>query len=267
MSRVIVTLTTLPSRIIQDYDDGIKSNINSLLNQDYEGEYEIHFNVPTILKHTGEAYIIPEWLKELAATNPKFKIFEGLEDLGPITKSYYAIKRSTDPEDLIIVCDDDLVYHPGMVAEQVKNQQIYVDTATGYDGSRAEDSNVFPDVRNHYVVSVPKDIEVNILQHYKTVAYKRKWFGDDFDDFIGKSWNDDILIGAYMGKQGIKKLVRNYPHEEQLITLEQWQEKGGVTTFPVLRHTSHEGQEGCNLYRAAQIDENYMEFVHAGYLK
>ena len=69
MSKVIVTLTTLPSRIIQDYDEGIKSNINSLLNQDYEGEYEIHFNVPTILKHTGEAYVIPEWLKELAATN------------------------------------------------------------------------------------------------------------------------------------------------------------------------------------------------------
>ena len=51
MEKVVVTLTTLPSRITQEYDEGIKSNINSLLNQDYEGEYEIHFNVPTFLKH------------------------------------------------------------------------------------------------------------------------------------------------------------------------------------------------------------------------
>ena len=267
MSKIIVTLTTLPSRIIQDYDEGIKSNINSLLNQDYEGEYEIHFNVPSFLKHTGEEYIIPEWLKELTNTNSKFKIFDGLEDLGPITKSYYTIMRLTDPEDIIIVCDDDLVYHPSMVAEHVKNQQIFTNTAIGYDGSRAEDPTVFNDVRNHFVVSVPRDVEVNILQHYKTISYRCKWFEDDFNEFIDKSWNDDIVLSAYMGKKGIKKLVKNYPHEEQLITIEDWQDKGGVLTFPVLRHTSHEGLEGCNVYRTNKIDENYMQFVHAGYLK
>lgn len=267
MDKVVVTLTTLPSRITQEYDEGIKSNINSLLNQDYEGEYEIHFNVPTFLKHTGEEYIIPEWLREIEKNNSKFKIFSGLEDLGPITKSYYTIQRVIDPEAIIIVCDDDLVYHKSMVTEQVKNQYKYKNTAVGYDGTRAEDPSVFNDVRNHFVVSIYKDVYVNILQHYKTVSYRRKWFELDFAEFIGKSWNDDILISAYMGKKGIKKLVTFYENEEQLITLEQWQEKGGVTTFPVLRHTSHEGAEGCNLYRQAQIDENYMEFVHAGYLK
>ena len=58
MDKVIVTLTTLPTRITQDYDAGIKSNINSLINQDYEGEYEIHFNIPTVLKYKGEEYIV-----------------------------------------------------------------------------------------------------------------------------------------------------------------------------------------------------------------
>jgi glycosyltransferase involved in cell wall biosynthesis len=267
MNKVIVTLTTLPSRITQDYDNGIKSNIDSLINQDYEGEYEIHFNVPAVLKYTGEEYIIPEWMRELAATNPKFKIFDNLEDLGPVTKLAHTIKRTDDPEAIIIVCDDDLVYHPGMVAEQVKNQNKYEKIAVGYDGVRSENVE-FDDVRQHFVVSVPRNIEVNHLQHYKTVSYKRGWFEDDFfTDFIGKSWNDDILVAAYMGKQGIKKLVACYEHEEKLLTLDEWREKGGVSTFPVLRHTSHEGQEGCNLYRQAQIDENYMEFVHKGYLK
>ena len=266
MSKVILTLTTLPTRITQDYETGIKSNINSLINQNYDN-YEIHFNVPLILKHTNTTYIIPEWLRELERTNPKFKIFDNLEDIGPFTKSYYTIKRSTDPEDIIIVCDDDLVYHPDMISEHVKKQALHENTAIGYDGTRAEDPSVFDDVRNHFVVSVYKDIEVNILQHYKTVSYKKKFFSDDIDEFVGKSWNDDILLGAYMGKRGIKKIVTFYEHEEPLLTIEQWREKGGVTTFPVISHTAHEGQEGCNLYRADQINENYEEFLKAGYLK
>src|SRR3990167_878336 len=145
--RVIVTLTTLPTRIIQDYEHGIKSNIESLLNQSYD-DYEIHFNVPTIYKRTGEVYNIPLWIQELTISNPKFKIFI-VEDIGPITKLYYTLKRIEDPNAIIIVCDDDLVYHEDMVLEQVRNQEKYERTAVGYDGSRAEDQSIFGDVRNH----------------------------------------------------------------------------------------------------------------------
>lgn len=263
MSRVIVTLTTLPTRIVQDYDNGIRSNIESLMNQSYR-DYEIHFNVPYVYKRTGTEYDIPQWIYELEGS--KFKIYR-VEDLGPVTKLYHTLKRVSEPDAIIIVCDDDLVYHEDMVKEQVANQEKHVRTSVGYDGSRAENQAIFSDVRNHYVVSVPFDIEVNILQHYKTVSYRREWFEDDFDDFITKSWNDDILVAAYMGKKGIKKLVATYEHEEKLLTLEQWKEKGGVGTFPVLRHTSHEGAEGCYFYREIDPAEGYNEFLKQGYLK
>lgn len=269
MNKVIVTLTTLPSRLTsEEHESGIKSNLDSLLNQDYDGEYEIHFNVPSVLKYTGEEYIIPEWIRKIATNNPKFKIFEGLEDLGPVTKLAYTLKRITDPETIIIVCDDDLIYHPSMIKEQVINQNKYLDTAVGYDGIGALDHTVFDDIRNHYVVSVYKDIEVNILQHYKTISYKRKFFLDDFfTDFAPYSWNDDILVSAYMSKQGIKKLVTSYTSEEPLITLDEWRAKGGVTTFPVLGHTSHQREEGCFLYRNAQLDDKYVYFSQMGYLR
>lgn len=269
MQKVIVTLTTIPSRITQDYETGIKSNIKSLLEQEYEGEYEIHFNVPDKLKHNNEPYTIPQWMRDLEANDPKFKIFDNLEDLGPVTKIAHTIKRTTDPEAIIIACDDDLVYHQKMVSEQVKNQtERFENCAVGYDGVRAEDPTVFDDVRNYYVVSVYKNIQVNHLQHYKTVSYRRKWFDDDFfNEFIGLSWNDDILLAAYMGKKGIKKFVTYYEDEPRIETLEEWRNLGGVTTFPVLRHTSHEGMEGCNVYRNQQLDENYMYFVRLGYLK
>lgn len=268
MDKVIITLTTIPSRIVQDYESGIKSNIDSLINQEYDGGYEIHFNVPKIYNQTGEEYVIPDWIRELATTNPKFKLFEGLEDLGSITKLAHTIKRVDDPEAIIIVCDDDLVYHPKMVDEQVKNQYRFPNTAVGYDGVRAEDPSVFNDVRNYYVVSIFKNVYVNHLQHYKTISYRRKWFEDDFfTDFIGKSWADDIVVSAYMAKQGIPRLVTFYEHDKPLITHEEWVQRGGVETFPVLRHTAHEGLEGCNLFRHNRVDENYMYFVQKGYLK
>ena len=268
MSRVVLTLTTLPTRIVQEYEDGIKSNINALINQSY-GDYEIHFNVPYSYKRTGELYVIPTWMRELSLVDKRFKIYDGLEDLGTCTKIVHTLHRVQDDDAILIVCDDDLVYHEHMVAEQVRNQMIYPNTAVGYDGVRCEEKE-FPDddVRQHYVVSVCRNIYVNHLQHYKTVSYRRRYFTDDyFTDFVGKSWTDDIITAAHMSKNGIKRMVTHYQGDECLDTIEKWKEFGGVKTFPVIKHTSHEGAEGCNLIRMDKVDENYDYFLKMGYLK
>jgi hypothetical protein len=125
------------------------------------------------------------------------------------------------------------------------------------------------------VVSVFKDVLVNFLQHSKTVSYRRHFFGEDFAEFIAeftdtetfKGWNDDITVGAYMKKVGKQSLVRCYEDEEKLITIEQWQEKGGVLTFPVIRHIARGGEEGCFRYRRDACDFQYTEYNQRGYLK
>lgn len=265
--RVIVTLTTIPSRLSAEYESGIKSNIKSLIEQDYDGEYEIHLNVPSVSKLTDEIYVVPQWMRDLSNEYPKFKIFEGLDDLGTMTKLVPTLKRVIEPEAILIVCDDDLVYHPKMVEEQVKNQETYINTACGYDGSRCVDPTDFDDVRNTFVVSVYKDVYVKFLQHYKTISYQRYFFKDDlYEEFMDASWNDDVSFSAYMGKHGFKKLVRFYSNEEPLITIEQWREKGGVLTFPVISHTTHEGIEGCNIHRNKNIDDNHMKFINMGWM-
>jgi len=265
--KVVITLTTIPSRLSAEHETGLKSNIKSLIEQDYDGEYEIHFNVPSFYKQTGEKYVVPQWLRDVSSNFPKLKIFENLEDYGSITKLVPTLLRISNENTIIIVCDDDLVYHPKMVEEQVKNQENYENTACGYDGSRCVHPNEFNDIRDSFVVSVYKDVYVKILQHYKTISYKRSFFKQDFfDEFLGGSWADDILVSAYMGKSGIKKLVRYYEHEEKLITIEQWQSKGGVLTFPVISHTTHEGLEGCNLFRQNQIDDNHMKYINLGWI-
>lgn len=269
--KIVISLTTIPSRLSCTFELGFKSCILSLLNQDTNKDYEIHLNVPKVNKKTNESYIIPEYLLELAKTNNKLKIFTVEEDLGSITKLFYTINRLTDPEDIIIVCDDDLVYHPKMVDEQVKNQELYPNTAVGYDGLRAERDNgeeLFHDVRDHYVVSVYRNVYVNILQAYKTVSYRRKFFKEDYEEFIKLgSWADDVTNSAYLGKHGIKKLVTFHESDEVLLTEEDWRSKGGVTTFPVLSHTHHEQKEGCNLFRYEQKDDNHGIFHKMGFLK
>lgn len=282
MTQIIVTLTTIPERFTGTHSEtpqGMITNIQSLLNQDFDGDYEIHLNIPDVMRYTGKVYEIPEWLLELERDNPtKLKLFRGVEDLGPITKLFHTVARVTDPETIIIVCDDDLVYHPKMIEEHVKSQETYVDTVCGYDGCRMEDPFSLtdpPDVRTNFVVSVFKDVYVNFLQHYKTISYRRRFFGEDFEEFVREfinpetyaGWNDDILVGAYVKKRGLQSMVRWYEHEEQLYTIEQWNEKGGVLTFPVVRDIARGGQDGCFMYRRDDKDTQYNEFLKRGYLK
>lgn len=263
---VVLTLTTIPSRLNSSFQNDIRDCLQSLLDQKFEN-YEIHLNIPYKYNLTGEEYIIPDWLNEMSDENPRLRIFRG-DDYGSITKILDTIKRIQDPECIIITVDDDLIYHEEMVSEQYKNQvERFHNSAVGYDGIGALD-NIFRDTRNHYVVSVPCNVKVNLLQHYKTVSYKRKYFNDDFFlDFVGKSWSDDIVISAYMGKQKIDKYVTYYEKEKIPSTIEEWNRIGGVTTFPVVAHTQHESNEGCNLKRSDGEDDNFNYFVKKGYLR
>lgn len=263
--KTVVTLTTIPSRLKDENPGGIKKCIESLITQNFK-EYEVHFNIPYIHKYDGEEYNIPQWLTEIVETSPILKIFRG-EDYGAITKIADTIKRVDNPESIIITADDDLIYHPDMVSEQYKNQtERFENCAVGYDGLRALHPTFF-DIRDYYVVSVDRNVKVNILQNYKTVSFKRKYFEEDFfTEFLDKSWADDITVSGYMGKQGIEKIVTYYSKEHIPSSKEEWTQIGGVTTFPVLAHTNHSREEGCFLLRDKGVSDNINYFSSRGYL-
>lgn len=245
--KVIITLSTVPGRLVDQYVElGIQSCIRSICTQDYDGEYEVHFNIPPIYKIYNTEYIIPDWLTECEKEYPHLKIFRP-DDIGPSTKVIPTLEREIDPETIIVVVDDDLVYHSKMLSEHVKHQ-LEFDYVCGYDGMNNRSTTFrFNDVRDHYVVSVPQDIPVNIMQHYKSVSYKRRYFEQDFwNDFVGKTTSDDILFSAYMNHRNIPKMVMTYEDEKQIEDIEDWRTRGGVMTFPVLRHTTHNPSLGCN---------------------
>lgn len=270
-TRVVVTLTTIPVRLIEQIELGIKSCIDSLINQRYDN-YEIHFNIPYKNILTNQEYIIPEWLTEIK----KVQIFR-TEDLGPATKLIPTVERVQEPDAIIIVVDDDIVYHTRMVKEQVYNQEKWKEEVIGYDGLRSrgdngEHAHFFGDVRDYYYTSNYRDSKVDIIQHYKSVSYKRRYFEDDFFNFCKQyhSWSDDLLLSGYFSMKQRDRIATFHPSDKKFDTHDEWIREGGVVSFPVLRSTNHGSQEGCNIFRAQKIDDNGRElyrFIDNGYIK
>jgi len=251
MDKCIISLTSVPEKLKYLNEFDMRCGIERLLNLNYEN-YEVHLNLPDKLKSTNEQYVIPDWLKKMDDTYDKLKIFSGLEDMGPITKVYYTLDRISDPEQLIIVLDDDMLYRKNLIEEHIENQKKFPNCVVGYD-ALAQVDNEYDDIRYHWCSGLRKSIRVKILQHWKTISYKRKYFGEDFRNFVDENfiWNDDILVSAYMAYRKINRIVTYHPtdntkHEYE--DLDEWREQLS-STFPIDRYLQHCGNSGCNKFR------------------
>ena len=109
MDKIVITLTTVPQRLSFEPEDGFKLCLKSLCEQNHDS-YEVHLNLPHKYNVTGEEYVIPQWIEDYQSRYPHLKVFR-MEDMGPPTKVVPTIQRET-PNTLLIVADDDLVYHP-----------------------------------------------------------------------------------------------------------------------------------------------------------
>jgi hypothetical protein len=104
---VIVTLTTLPSRI-----DRIGPTLKSLLRQTVS-PIAIRLNVPRSSRREGTPYTIPDWLRSLRSVR-----IERCADFGPSTKLIPAL-LDAGPHQRLLVVDDDRVYHPYFIEQMV----------------------------------------------------------------------------------------------------------------------------------------------------
>jgi len=269
--RVILTLTTIPSRLKSNADNGIRACIESLNNQSYD-DYVVHFNIPEICKSTGELYEIPEWICDYK----KIEIHR-CHDMGSITKLIPTLRRVQDPDQTIVVVDDDIIYHKDMVSAHVANRERWPSCVVGYDGMRSRDengrfSNRFKDSRDYYFSGCGCSSLVDIVQHYKSVSYIRRFFKDDIYDFVRKhgTWCDDKVIAAYMSHHMIPRFVTYSENDTNYTDHSEWLAHVG-TSFPVTGNTAHESLEGCNLNRRNNDDEvkikELFKYIDIGYDK
>ena len=198
MNKVILSLTTIPSRINKETNNTVQFVLNSLENLTYKN-YEVHLNIPFKYKKTGEDYQIPSWLND----TEKVKIFR-TEDYGPATKLVPTVKRVEDLNTIITVLDDDLSYENDFIEYHVNKRKMYPNAALGFAGLESKDDGIC-----YYCTARNEDVEVNILEGYKTVSFQRSFFKNDFESFIleNMSWDDDMLVSAYLAKENIPRIV------------------------------------------------------------
>jgi hypothetical protein len=121
---VVVTLTTLPSRI-----DRIEPTLKSLLRQTVRPK-AIRLNVPATSRREGTAYRVPEWLRRLRSIT-----IVRVDDYGPATKLIPALQDSPADQRLLVV-DDDRIYQPYLIEQMMRNAGQHPDvaiTSSGWD--------------------------------------------------------------------------------------------------------------------------------------
>jgi len=210
---IYISLTTVPLRM--QLWESAKINLTSLLNQDTDKEYKVVLSVPYHYKNNNnEEYILSEQLIAFAQENPRLIINRVEEDFGPIVKVTGVLEISNDPNDILIVCDDDQEYHPEMLEYILKKMNQYPKDAVCFRGDNPIETREWTeeDGVNKYILKtthltfpVKVDLQLLIPGHWHSVGYKRSFFGDDFltKDFLSYSNNDDVLVGYYLKKNQI----------------------------------------------------------------
>lgn len=216
--KVIASLTTTPYRI-----DKIKNTLDSILSQTIPVE-SIEINVPYIFKRTGEEYIVPDWLSNLAdKEDSKIKIFR-TEDYGAMTKVAPTLIRYKGCKDTLIwSLDDDFKYPVNMLAvifreyipgrnyvlSHSKGSWKYeVGYCVGYESTRREGSGCF-------------------AEGWNSILYPAHLVEDDFENYIIKTSteldnrnSDDIILSNYfvLKKHVIYNVAYPYSLERNLMS-------------------------------------------------
>jgi hypothetical protein len=209
---IYISLTTVPIRI--QLWESFKQNLYSLLNQNTSYDYKVVLNIPYHYKNNNnEEYIISEDLQQLTNNNPKLIINRVDEDFGPVVKITGVLSVSTDPNDILIVCDDDHVYHEDMIESHLSGLNKYPNSVTAFRGDIPVEKREWIEdgvkkyclKSTHLYFPVKNDLQLLIPGHWHSVGYRRSFFEEDFlnKEFLLYSTNDDVLVGYYLKKKQI----------------------------------------------------------------
>lgn len=206
-NKIIVSLTTIPSRV-----DNLPLVVDSILNNTIVPDI-IYINIPRVSNKENKEYEIPEELK----LNNQVKINITDKDFGPLTKLYPTLLEELDPESIIICVDDDKEYDSNLIEHLLLASEKYPNSCICISGWN---------YINLGIMALPITIPINnmvknvdILQCYNGVLYKRKFFKDDFDDYINIKeckTTDDISISKYLNDTGteILSIPYNFKHKD-----------------------------------------------------
>ena len=192
---VNISFTTTPSRI-----NKIKNTIDSYLNQDYNN-IKLYITIPKF-SFKGEKYIIPDWLEKYRQGG-KINIINVEKDEGPITKILGILRFIRDPNEIILIADDDLIYPKNWVSLMM------------YYFRKNPDKCIS--------VTTEKFKEYKISPAYTGTLIKRKFISNDIFNIphVSCARGDDLWISYNLHKNNIK-IYNIFPRISNFILKRSW---------------------------------------------
>lgn len=176
--RVVLTGTSYRGR-----DGTVQPTIDSLFNQDYDGDYEVRLYLQPGCEHP--------------PSHPRLRVIP-CPELGPICKLTAATDDTLSPNTILISYDDDIIYHRPWLSAMVADAEAHPDEAVGADGWKHDTLCASPNGPYNF----PREPGlVDVLQGCAGVAYRRRFFDHDILD--NKFFNDDVHIHSYLYRRGI----------------------------------------------------------------
>lgn len=223
MARVVVSLTTIPSRV-----KDLEATLVSLAAQTRKPD-NIYVTVPRRSVREDKDYPI----KELAGIVKK--VLPGVgrvaivdQDYGPLTKLMGPLLQESAPTTLIITVDDDQRYDPRLVETLVAGSRAHPNSAICLCGHRL---GKFPSVWGFRssrgdskwplrTIYLEPDSQVDVVSGWCGVLYPRGVFGEEvpnaaMEDLRTKSLpilnkHDDLYISAWLDSLKVPKFVVAY---------------------------------------------------------
>lgn len=247
----------MPDRL--ELKDSSYRCLHSLLNQNTNYDYKVLLNIPSVLKNYTNT-TIPDWVLSLESEYPnKLIILRDSIDYGPITNILSPIKLiDMDPEDIIIVCDDDHLYHEDMVPYHLSKLNEYPNNhAICFRGNQPLEMRTWYENGKKYgklygscvLFPTRHDIYLKLPDHWHSVSYRRKFIHDDIfsESFLNTTWNNDILMGMYAWAHDFYFLCATYTPETDYRPVNH--DGRGANSFPIKQMLPFNNYSGCNRWR------------------
>lgn len=212
--RMVVSLTTVPGR-----EDLIVDTCRSIANQTIKPD-AIYLTIPKVPRRFDKKYgEFPDEIKSICT------IIEPETDYGPITKIYGGLMMESDPDTIVVSCDDDIIYPPKTLEILLEKSKIYSDSAICGSGMfvgrgiwlSARYSNLDKYLFLSGFTPPKSGRKVDLIYGSSGVLYKRSFF-PPIDKCIDELFsvalgdldilcNDDLLVSAYLAKKNIPRLT------------------------------------------------------------
>jgi len=218
--RIVVSYTTLPSRY-----NVLKESMLSMTKQTRKPD-AIYLALPNKATRLGKEYpTLPDDIINMCT------VINTEVDYGPITKIYGALISETDPNTIIISCDDDVFFDPHFIEILLKHHLDHPKSCICGTGALIGRGLFFISIVSTvkpfdrwkgftgFTVDEKNGRKIDLIFGVAGVLYTRSMFPSNenlYDELLQHSMNDDtifhnddVLISGYLSKNGIERRIFN----------------------------------------------------------